>query len=172
MCEKKASGLERRHSLQNINLRNHFSPCVKLPALDQRLCWSSLSMKEWLSQQGFVCKRNLAWELSLPGPSNPYCLWEEKWALKWRGFIVCSRGVSYLFSGIYFLLSEEYYVYLGKLNYVRELRSSGGHRTLWIIKNQLVPSYCKNQRAHFFCVQYVILTYILKTWIVQMLVTK
>lgn len=76
VCEKKSRGLERRHGLQHIHLRNHFSSCVKLPALDERLCWSSLTMKEWLSQQGFVCKRSLAWELSLPGPSNPYCFWE------------------------------------------------------------------------------------------------
>lgn len=50
LWEKKSSGLERRHGLQHIHLRNHFPSCVKLPALDQRLCWSSLSTKEWLSQ--------------------------------------------------------------------------------------------------------------------------
>lgn len=50
MWEKNSRCLEMRHGLQYIHLRNHFSSCVKLPALDQRLCWSSLNMKEWLSR--------------------------------------------------------------------------------------------------------------------------
>lgn len=150
MCEKKSRVLERRHGLQHIHLRNHFSSCVRLPALDQRLCWSSLSMKEQLNQQGFVCKRNLAWELSLPGPSNLYCLWEQKWSLKWRGFTVCSGSVSYLFSGIYLLLSKECYIYSGKLCQGTEIFRWAQISTVWIfLKINLHVFIAKNQWAHF-----------------------